>query len=46
MPAAYLVPASTYEQMMELMEDLELGNPIERRRLELREAVEIDISDL
>lgn len=45
-PAAYLVPAEAYEQMMELMEDYELGKIVDERRAELSEAVEVSIDDL
>ncbi|MBD2859517.1 type II toxin-antitoxin system prevent-host-death family antitoxin [Spongiibacter sp. KMU-158] len=33
-PAAYLVPADTYEVMMDLMEHVELAKRLEERQLE------------
>jgi antitoxin StbD len=43
---AYIVPAETYEWLMELAEDLELGQIIEKRKAEKGSAVEIDIDEL
>ena len=37
-PAAYLVPADTYEAIMEMIEDYELGKLVEERRGEREEA--------
>ncbi|MDG3085174.1 type II toxin-antitoxin system Phd/YefM family antitoxin [Vibrio hannami] len=45
-PAAYLVPAETYEFLMDLLDDYELAKLVESRRGELSEAVEVDIDDL
>lgn len=45
-PAAYLVPAETYELLMDMLDDYELANLVESRRGELSEAVEVDINDL
>ncbi|MCQ8877727.1 type II toxin-antitoxin system Phd/YefM family antitoxin [Pseudoalteromonas shioyasakiensis] len=45
-PAAYLVPAQTYEFLMELIDDIELAKIIESRRADLSEAVEVNIDDL
>ena len=45
-PAAYLVPAETYELLMDMLDDYELANLVENRRGELSEAVEVDINDL
>ncbi len=45
-PAAYLVPAETYELMMDMLDDYELAKLVESRRGDLSEAVEIDIDDL
>ncbi len=43
---AYIVPAETYEWLIELAEDLELGQIIEARNTEKGKAVEVDINEL
>ncbi|MGL1014405.1 type II toxin-antitoxin system Phd/YefM family antitoxin [Vibrio vulnificus] len=45
-PAAYLVPAETYEFLMDMLDDYELAKLVESRRVGLSEAVEVDIDDL
>ena len=45
-PAAYLVPAETYEFLMDMLDDYELAKLVESRRDELSEAVEVNIDDL
>ena len=45
-PAAYLVPAETYEFLMDMLDDYELAKIVESRRGELTEAVEVNIDDL
>ena len=45
-PAAYLVPAGAYEELMEALEDYELAKLVESRRTERSQAVEVDIDDL
>jgi len=45
-PAAYLVPASTYEALLEQIEDHELGKIILERKAQKDEAIEISIDDL
>ena len=45
-PAAYLVPAETYEFLMDMIDDYELAKLVESRRGELSEAVEVNIDDL
>ncbi len=45
-PTAYIVPARTYEMLMDLAEDIELGNIIEERKAEKKDAVEVDIDEL
>lgn len=45
-PAAYLVPAETYEQLMDMLDDYELAKLVEERRADLSEAVEVSIDDL
>ena len=45
-PAAYLVPAETYEWMMEMLDDQELAQLIEARRADRSKAVEVSLDDL
>jgi antitoxin StbD len=45
-PTAYIIPAETYEKLMELAEDLELGRIIEDRKGEKDNAVEVSLDDL
>ena len=45
-PTAYIVPAETFDRLMELAEDLELGQIIEERKSEKVEAVEVGINEL
>ena len=45
-PAAYLVPAQTYEWLMEIVDDIELAKLVESRRSDLSSAIDVDIDDL
>jgi antitoxin StbD len=45
-PVAYIVPAETYGQMMELLEEGELCGIINSRKDELHEAAEIPLAEL
>lgn len=45
-PTAYIVPAETYERLMDLAEDIELGRTIEDRKSEKADAVEISLDEL
>lgn len=45
-PSAYLVPAETYEQLMEMIDDYELSQIITSRRGELDDAVAVNLDDL
>ncbi|MDC9498824.1 MULTISPECIES: type II toxin-antitoxin system Phd/YefM family antitoxin [unclassified Pseudoalteromonas] len=45
-PAAYLVPAQMYEQLIEQLDDYELTKVVESRRGDLSQAVEVSIDDL
>ncbi|MHB1326037.1 MAG: type II toxin-antitoxin system Phd/YefM family antitoxin [Thermoleophilia bacterium] len=45
-PTAYLVPAETYEMIMERLEDYQLGFIVKERQDEKIEAVEVDINEL
>ncbi|CUA88711.1 MULTISPECIES: type II toxin-antitoxin system Phd/YefM family antitoxin [Pseudidiomarina] len=45
-PAAYLIPADTYEAIMEMIENYELGKLVEERRSERAEAIAVSLDDL
>ena len=45
-PAAYLVPAETYEWLMDKLEDMELAQIVTDRAHEKENAVEVDIDEL
>ena len=45
-PAAYLVPAETYEWLMDVVDDYELGQVVEERRGDLSKAIEVSLDDL
>jgi len=45
-PAAYLVPAETYEWLMDVVDDYELGRIVEDRRSDLSKAIEVSLDDL
>ena len=45
-PTAYIVPAKTYEMLMDLAEGIELGRIIEERKDEKKEAVEVGIDEV
>ncbi|WP_447529385.1 type II toxin-antitoxin system Phd/YefM family antitoxin [Vreelandella sp. TE19] len=45
-PAAYLVPAETFEAMMEMLEDYELARLVEQRRGDKDKAVTVELDDL
>jgi antitoxin StbD len=45
-PTAYIIPAKTYEMLMEMTEDLELAGIIEQRKGEKADAVEVSLDDL
>jgi len=42
-PTAYLIPAETYEELMERLEDYQLGLLVNERQNEKIEAVKVDI---
>ena len=44
-PTAYLVPAETYEWLMERLEDYELAQVVENRRAGLADAVEVSLDE-
>ena len=45
-PTAYLIPAETYEMLMEKFEDYQLGIIVNERQNEKIEAVEVDIDEI
>lgn len=45
-PAAYLIPAETYEWLMDKLEDSELAQIIAERASEKGKAIEVDIDEL
>lgn len=45
-PTAYLIPAETYEALIEGIEDYDLGLIVKRRQKEKSKAVEVSIDDL
>ena len=45
-PAAYFVPAETYEWLMDKLEDFELAQVVRDRAGEKKEAVEVSLHDL
>ena len=45
-PTAYLIPAETYEELMERLEDYQLGLIVNARQNQKIEAVEVDIDEI
>ena len=45
-PAAYLIPAETYEWLMDKLEDAELAQIIIDRAHEKKNAIDVEIDDL
>ncbi|WP_025564084.1 type II toxin-antitoxin system Phd/YefM family antitoxin [Psychromonas sp. SP041] len=45
-PTAYLVPAETYELLMDTLDDYELAKIVEARRTDLSKAIEVSLDDL
>jgi antitoxin StbD len=45
-PAAYLIPADTWEKLMDRLEDIELAELVETRRGEYSQAVEVALDEL
>jgi antitoxin StbD len=45
-PTAYLIPAETYEQLLEKLEDYQLGVIVRERQNEKISAIEVDIDEL
>jgi antitoxin StbD len=45
-PAAYLIPAETYEALMDTIEDYELSRLVEERRGDKDQAIAVPLDDL
>lgn len=45
-PAAYLVPAETYEWLMNKLEDAELANIVTERAHEKKDAIAVNLDEL
>lgn len=45
-PAAYLIPAETYEALMDMVEDYELSKLVEERRRDKDQAIAVSLDDL
>jgi antitoxin StbD len=45
-PTAYIIPAKTYEILIEMAEDIELARIIEQRKGEKAEAIEVSLDEL
>lgn len=45
-PAAYLVPAETYEWLMDALDDHELAKIVEERKSEKATAIDVNVDDL
>ncbi len=45
-PTAYLIPAETYEAILDKIEDYQLGLIIKERQIEKKSAVEITLDEL
>ena len=45
-PAAYLIPAATYEALMDMIDDYELAKLVDERRGDKDQAVPVSLDDL
>ena len=45
-PSTYLIPAADYEDLLERLEDYELGLLVKERTAEKSQAIEVSIDDL
>lgn len=45
-PAAYLIPATTYEALMDMIDDYELAKLVDERRGDKDQAVPVSLDDL
>lgn len=46
LPTAYLVPADVYQQLLEKLEDYELGKIVQERQAEKHLAIDVMLDDL
>ena len=46
LPTAYLIPANSYELLMDKLEDYELGEIVKERQSEKQLAIEVSLDDL
>lgn len=45
-PTAYLIPAETYEALVDMLDDYELAALVEERRRDKKQAVPVSLDDL
>ncbi len=45
-PTAYLVPAKTFEGIMDLLDEMDLRKTVEKRLKDIEKAVEVSLDDL
>ena len=45
-PTAYLIPAETYEWLMDMLEDSELAQIVKERKKEKQDAIEVILDEL
>ena len=45
-PTAYLIPAQTYEELMDAFDDMDLGKVVAERLKDMDQAVEVDLEAL
>jgi antitoxin StbD len=45
-PTAYLIPAETYERLMDIVDDYELGQLVDQRMKDKDSAIEVSLDDL
>ncbi|MDO4224034.1 MAG: type II toxin-antitoxin system prevent-host-death family antitoxin [Acinetobacter sp.] len=45
-PSAYLVPSTTFEKMMELLDDLQLNRLCDERKKEFNQAISVSLDEL
>jgi len=45
-PTAYLIPAETYEELVERLEDYQLGLIVKERQNERIKAIDVDIDEI
>ena len=45
-PTAYIVPVDTYERLLDMVEDAEIGRIIEKRKGEKSKAISVSLDEL